>query len=468
MRGMATKPIVRRGAYRNISIKRCRMKVYHHVHPAIIFIEMLLKTILNSVTAPKKHYRKSFQFGKISFEKKGEPDQQIVAEITPRKNGKAVCSECGRKCPTYDTAREHRRFEFISLWMIPVYFLYRMRRVTCPEHGVVVEGVPWGDGKCTQTVEQRQFLANWARRLSWSEVAECFGTTWNKVFRAVKWIVGYGLKHRDLDGVQSLGVDEIQVRKGQNYATLVYQLDGENKRLLGIEAGRAEESLEKFFEKFDEGTEGEEKRSKKIKWVCSDMWKAYLNVIGKTCTNALNILDRFHVKGHLTDAVNETRKEDVAKLKKEGRQPVLVKSKYIFLKNPENLTDDQVTKLSELMGYNLRVVRAYMMKEDFERFWEYKSAYWAGRFLDDWCVRAMRSKIEPVKKFVKIVRKHRELLMNWFQSHGLSSGAVEGFNNKVKLTMRKGYGFRTFEALETVLYHALGKLPEPEFAHRFW
>lgn len=322
------------------------MNVSHPIRSTTKFIEMQLKTILNSVT----NY-KSFRFGKISFEKKGEPDQHIGVEIHPRKNGKAICSECGRKCPTYDTAREPRRFGFVSLWAIPVYFLYKMRRVTCPKHGVIVEEVPWGDGKCTQTVEQRQFLFNWARRLSWSETAECSNTTFGKVFRAVKWIVDWGLKHRSLDGVKSLGVDEIQVRKGQNYATVVYQLGGENKRLIGIEQGRKEESFDKFFEKFDEGTEGDEKRSKKIKWFCSDMWKPYMKVIAKTCTNALNILDRFHVKGHLTDAVNETRKEDVKKLKDEGREPVLTKSKYIFLKNPENLTDPQVDKLSELMGY---------------------------------------------------------------------------------------------------------------------
>ena len=100
--------------------------------------------------------------------------------------------------------------------------------------------------------------------------------------------------------------------------------------MLGIEDGRTEESLETFFTQFDEGTEGEEQRSKKVKWVCSDMWKAYLNVISKICTNALNILDRFHIKGHLTDAVNVTRKSDVSKLKKEGREAVLTKSKYIF------------------------------------------------------------------------------------------------------------------------------------------
>jgi transposase len=282
--------------------------------------------------------------------------------------------------------------------------------------------------------------------------------------------VAWGLLFRDLSDVRTLGVDEIQYRKGHRYVTLVYQLDDDNRRLLGIEKDRDESSLQRFFTKFNEGTEGEGEvlRSSLIEFVCSDMLKAYLNAIESNCPNALSILDRFHVKGHLTKAVDETRKLDVSKLKEAGYESVLTKSKYIFLKNPENLTKKQAVKLEELLGYNLRVIRAYLMKEDFERFWEYKSPYWAGRFLDEWCVRAMRSKIEPVKKFVRTLRNHRELLLNWFKSQGLSNGAVESFNNKVKLTTRKGYGFRTFEALETALFHALGKLPEPNATHRFW
>jgi len=424
---------------------------------------MQLKTILNSVTDYK-----SFVFGKIYSATTEDTDQAVVVEIKPRKNSKPVCSQCSKPCPQYDTMPTDRYFEFVPLWNIAVYFVYRMRRVTCPEHGVMIEGVPWGDGKCTQTIEYRQFLANWARSLSWSETAEKFKTTYGKVFRAVQWIVAWGLLFRDLSEVRTLGVDEVQFRKGHRYVTLVYQLDDGNRRLLGIEKDRDESSLRRFFEKFNEGTEGEKRRSLLIEFVCSDMLKAYLNEIAVNCPNALNILDRFHIKQHLTKAVDETRKLDAAKLKEEGCESVLVKSKYIFLKNPENLTDKQAVKLEELLGYNLRVIRAYLMKEDFERFWEYKSSYWAGRFLDEWCVRAMRSKIEPVKKFVKTLRNHRELLLNWFKSKGLSSGAVEGFNNKVKLTTRKGYGFRTFEALETALFHALGKLPEPKFIHRFW
>ena len=123
---------------------------------------MLLKTILNSVTDYK-----SFVFTKVSFtifDRDDVPTKSLVAEIKPRKNSPGICSECSRKCPTYDTAADYRWFEFVPLWKIPVWFIYRMRRVTCPDHGVIVAQVPWGDGKHTQTVEMRQFLANWARR----------------------------------------------------------------------------------------------------------------------------------------------------------------------------------------------------------------------------------------------------------------------------------------------------------------
>jgi len=446
---------------------------------------LLLKTILNTVTKYKSHVVKKVRL-EIGTQEDETAPRRIVVEFAPRKNAKGVCPECGKKCPTYDTIRTPHWCEFVPMWNIPVWFVYKKRRVSCPTHGVITEKVPWCEGKNTQTVERRQFLANWARRLSWMETARCFNTTFGKVYRAVQEMVDFGLKHRDLSGVTKIGVDEIHRGKGHNYTTLVYQLDDDNKRLLGVEKGREEKALERFFDKFDAGTEEIEetestektdvveepekkpKRSDEIEFACTDMWKAYLNVIARRCPNALNILDRFHVKGHLTKAVDATRKLDVAKLKMKKKEKVLTRSKYIFLKNPENLTEKQAVKLQELLYCNLRVVRAYLMKEDFERFWSYKSPYFAGRFLHEWCVRAMRSKIEPMKKFVGTIRNHCELLMNWFKSKGLSSGIVEGFNNKVKLTVRKGYGYGSDESLKITLFHALGRLPEPKFTHRFW
>lgn len=108
------------------------------------------------------------------------------------------------------------------------------------------------------------------------------------------------------------------------------------------------------------------------------------------------------------------------------------------------------------------------MREDFQRFWHYRSPHWAGRFLDEWCTRAMRSKIDPMKKMAKTLSSHRELLLNWFRAKGeYNSGCVEGLNNKAKLAMKKAYGFKSYETIEIALYHQLGRLPEPKINHTF-
>ena len=194
-------------------------------------------------------------------------------------------------------------------------------------------------------------------------------------------------------------------------------------------------------------------------------WKS---ICGRGAAHAIHILDRFHIMAHMSKAIDKVRAEEGRDLKARGLEPVLKGSRWWFLKKPINLTARQAQKLADVLRYNLRTVRSYLLKEDFQSFWEYVSPYWAGRFLDQWCMRTMRSRIEPMKKVAKMLRRHRELLLNWFRAKKeFSSGVVEGLNNKAKLATRKAYGFRTFECLEVTLYHTLGKLPQPSFAHRF-
>ena len=122
-----------------------------------------------------------------------------------------------------------------------------------------------------------------------------------------------------------------------------------------------------------------------------------------------------------------------------------------------------------MLACNLKTIRAYLLKEDFKNFWEYKSATWAGKFLDAWCTQVMRSKLEPMKKVAKTIRSHKQLLLNWFQvKNAISLGAVEGQNNKAKVVTRKAYGFKTPEILKISLYHKLGKLPIPKIAHKYF
>jgi transposase len=327
---------------------------------------------------------------------------------------------------------------------------------------VTVELVPWCDGKNRLTTTYRWYLATWAKRLSWSEVGAIFRTSWDSVCRAVEYAVEWGLAHRDLSEVTALGIDEVAWARGHTYFTLVYDIGGESKRLLALEEDRTEASLRSCLVSLGESVR------RKVRYVCSDMWKPYLSVITEQLSEAVHVLDRFHVMQQFGRALDEVRAAEAKRLVNDGYEPVLKRSRWCFLKRPENLTDKQTVKLSEILRYNLRTVRAYLLREEFQRLWEYSSAWWACKFLDEWTGRVMRSRLEPMKKIARSIRNHRPLILNWFRARGqVSVGAVESLNNKVKLVTRKSYGFRTADVAKLALLHALGQLPEPERTHRF-
>jgi transposase len=338
-----------------------------------------------------------------------------------------------------------------------------MRRVDCPTCGIKVETVPWATGKSSLTKAYAYFLAAWAKRMSWNEVAKAFHTSWESVFRSVEMVVEWGLEHRDLDGIKAIGVDEVAWLKGK-FLTVVYQLDAGRIRLLWIGKDRTVKTLTKFFQEF--GAE----RSAALRFVCSDMWQPYLKVFAKMAKQALNILDRFHIMANMNKAIDEVRRKEVKVLKAKGLGQVLKHARWTLLKRPENRTAAQDTKLAELVRYNLRSVRAHLLREEFQQFWEYQSPAWAGRFLERWCTKAMRSQLEPMKKSARSLRSHKTLILNWFHAREqVSLGATEGMNNKLKVITRRAFGFRTYPAIEIALYHTLGDLPDPatQFAHRF-
>jgi transposase len=388
--------------------------------------------------------------------------QTIEVSVRPRRGSRPVCSGCDRPATAYDHL-SLRRFEFVPLWGCLVVLLYHMRRVDCRSCGVRVETVPWGVGKHQLTKAYMLFLAHWARKLSWQETARSFRSSWEKVCQSVEYVVQWGLEHRQLSQIAAIGVDEIQYARGHKYLTLVYQIEPQCTRLLWIGRERTTESFAQFFTLI-----GDELAAK-IEFVCSDMWQPYLTVIRERCSQAIHILDRFHIVAKMNAALDQVRAAEARRLARDGYEPILKKTRWCVLKRKANLSEHQRFRLRDLLRDNLQTARAYLLKEDFQQLWDYQSPQWAGKFLDDWCAQVMRCRIEPMKKVARTLRSHRPLLLNYFRAKKqLSSGVVEGLNNKAKLTMRRSFGFRTFRVTEIALYHALGRLPEPDVAHRFY
>ena len=389
-------------------------------------------------------------------------EKTILVGIEPRKGARPHCGCCRRPGPVYDTRQQARTWQFIPLWAFTVCFVCRPRRVECKRCGVRVEHLPWATGKLQICDALRVFLAQWARLLSWQDVANRFSVSWADVYGSVKWVVRYGLRHRDLTGILAIGVDEIKVAKGKLW-TVVYQIDEGSRRLLYIGKDRTGHTLDVIFNRLGK------KRCESIRFVCSDMWKAYLGVIAKRLPLALNILDRFHIRKNLSEAIDTVRREEASSMAKAGLAPLLKKMRWALVKHRRNWTKKEKSRMRDLLATSMQSIRAFLLVEAFEHFWTYKSPTWAGKFLDAWCSRVSRSRIKPLKIKAASLKRHRRLLLNYFIAKKLfSSGVVEGLNNKLKLTLKKAYGFRTDLARKVALYHALGKLPEPELTHSFF
>ena len=262
-------------------------------------------------------------------------------------------------------------------------------------------------------------------------------------------------------------MDEIHWGHGlraDNYLTVIYQIDAACRRLLWVGRRRSQATLRRGLKAL--GPEV----VKGLRFVCSDMWKPYLQVIAAQAGQALHVLDRFHITSHLNQAVDQVRRAESTRLRTKSKKAAqrLKHMRWSLLRRGSRVRGRARQKLQALLASKLATARAWDLKETFRYFWHYRSVVWAGAFLDYWCQRAMRSRLEPMKRVARMLRAHEELLLNWFRAKGeISSGAVEGLNNKIRVVTRRSYGFRTYEAMEIALYHTLGRLPEPESTHRF-
>lgn len=382
---------------------------------------------------------------------------ELVVTIAPDLRYHPRCGVCGTAGDYRDTLSE-RRFRHVPLWAIPVTLVYAPCRVTCPHcKSVHVESMPWAAGKKQLTRALAIAIATWAKSLPWLQVARQFQCSWGTVAAAVAYVVAFGLTRRDLSNITHIGVDEISRQKGHVYLTNVYDL--KTGTLIWSGEGRTRETLHAFFDFF-----GKERTANLI-GICCDMWPSYIDTIRTRAPQATLVFDKFHIVRQLSEAVDKVRRQEAAE-KETEHKGILAGTRYIWLKNPWNLTERQKASLSFLETLNLKIHRAYLLKESFRDFWQSTSKEIAKKFMEQWFAWAMESKIKPMQDFALLLKRHEEGILTYFDMP-ISNGTVEGLNNKAKVISHRAYGFRSAKNYILNLYHCMGDLPMPNSLHRF-
>ena len=278
-------------------------------------------------------------------------------------------------------------------------------------------------------------------------VEEYFRITWRSVRRIVQRTV---LRHRDeqrqLDGLRMIGVDEISYRKRHKYLTVV--VDHLSGRVVWAGKKRKIKTLLRFFRAL--GPE----RAAKLEAVTMDMWEAFMTVVGRKAPQARIIFDRFHIVKHLNEAVDQTRRELIRPLKGKPRRD-LKNTKFPLLKAKNNRTAKDRRVLREQVKANRSLYRAMLLRDDFMDLYTYKSETWAAKFLRNWINTAIRSKIEPIKRKARMIRKHFDGVLAWV-TWRLSNGRLEGMNNKIRLLSHRSFGLHSAEALISLVYLCCG------------
>lgn len=405
---------------------------------------MRMETFIRKALRMKSHYVCRIE----------ETDDAVIAHVDRLGKRKLKCGRCRASCRRTHGRLKARTWRDLSLRDRPLRIRYQPFRVVCLRcKKVKVEKVPWAEPWSRVTMALATAVALLARQLNWLEVARHFRLDWKTVAQIVRHVVADGLKRRPWKPLHIIGVDEVSRKRGHRYLTLVYDL--QRHRLIWIGEDRKKETLDSFFRWLTK------RRSRSIHAVCCDMWAPYAQSIRQHLPQATLVFDRFHLVRHLMEALDEVRRLEVRSLSGPDKQ--LIKgTRFLLLKNPWNLTDTQRESLSSLTRLNLRLVRAYLLKETFRQFWNYKSPGWAKRFLKHWLWWASHSRLEPMKKFAQLVRTHIDGILAWTKLR-ISNGALEGLNNKVKLVSHRSFGFRTITYYIAAIYHVCADLPLPDY-----
>jgi len=366
-------------------------------------------------------------------------DEALVIDVRPSWRIPR-CSCCKKPRGRYDTLKA-RHWRHLDFGGVQVFLRYGLRRVSCPNCGVLAEHVPWCDTTTSRfTTSFEEAVGFLVQRCDKTSVQEMFRIAWATVGRIVERVT---LRHRPddpLEGLTAIGIDELSFRKGHKYVTTVTdQLLG---RIVWAHEGKNSETLKLFFEELGE------KRRSAIEVVTMDMSEAYIKAVREMVPLAQIVFDRFHVQKLVNEALDETRREEWRKLRKLDKEEAKkVKGlRWPLLKNAWNLTPKQAERLSTLKRDNDNLYRAYLLKESFRDILNRRQPNVVKKKMEEWLSWASRSRLPSFVKAARTIRKHFDDIIAYIR-WGLTNGLVEGQNNKVRVITRRSYGFHSASAL---------------------
>ncbi len=391
-----------------------------------------------------------------------EGEQSLVLSVRLRPVDSGRCSVCRRQCPGYDRGEGRRQWRALDLGLFTACVEAAGTRVSCPEHGVGVEHVPWARPRSQFTRHFEDTVAWLAARTDKTTVGRLFRVVWRTVGRIIERVTCEARANCDLfAGIKRIGVDEVSYRRGHRYLTVV--VDHDSGRLLFAHEGKNEVALDAFFDAL--GPE----RCAAIELVSMDAGVAYQNVVRKRCPKAQVCMDPFHVVKWATDAVDKVRRRVWNEARRSGlrRDAVAVKgTRYAVLKNPEDLTEHQRIALAQVEQTNRPLFRAYLLKEQLREVFKLKGTPGI-RLLDQWLAWARRCRIPDFVAMARTVSAHRAMIDAALR-HQLSNARVEALNTRMQLLTRVAFGFHSSAALISLAMLKLGglcpRLPS-ELAH---
>ena len=371
----------------------------------------------------------------------------IAVAVRPHKREMHRCPKCGRRCPVHDRSGSPRSWRALDLGTSKCWLEYTMERVACPEHGVLACMVPWARHGSWFTRGFEDQVAWLMVHCSRTVVAQLMRIDWKTVGPVCKRVAGDLEAARGgsrFDGLRRIGVDETSYKKGRKYLTVV--VDHERNRVVWACRGHGKSQLNAFFDLLTD-----EQRAA-IEVVTADGATWIADVVGTRCPNAERVMDPFHVVSWATSALDELRKQAWRDARKDGSAEGkaaakgIKGSKYPLLMNPEDLTERQASSLEAVVRSDRRLYRGYLLKEGLRDVYKAADAGEARARLDSWLSWACRCRIPEFVELSRKVRRRRDAIVRAVEP-GISNARIESMNNKIKLTIRMGYGFRNIDNL---------------------